>query len=52
MYILAIIGTAMLVEGLGEIDKARKKLKLRKNYMFIIDTWPSFKNAFSKIKTI
>ena len=24
MYILAIIGTAMLVEGLGEIDKARK----------------------------
>jgi uncharacterized protein len=26
MYILAIIGTAMLVEGLGEIDKARKKI--------------------------
>ena len=30
MYILAIIGTAMLVEGLGEIDKARKKIKIKK----------------------
>ena len=36
MYILAIIGTAMLVEGLGEIDKARKKIIIKKNYMFII----------------
>ena len=35
MYILAIIGTAMLVEGLGEIDKARKKLLTKKNYTFI-----------------
>jgi uncharacterized protein len=30
MYILAIIGTAMLVEGLGEIDKARKKIFVKK----------------------
>ena len=30
MYILAIIGTAMLVEGLGEIEKARKKIILKK----------------------
>ena len=30
MYILAIIGTAMLVEGLGEIDKARKKITTKK----------------------
>ena len=30
MYILAIIGTAMLVEGLGEIDKARKKILTKK----------------------
>ena len=30
MYILAIIGTAMLVEGLGEIDKARKKVLIKK----------------------
>tara|TARA_B110000263_G_C15214340_1_gene466775 strand:- start:357 stop:1085 length:729 start_codon:yes stop_codon:yes gene_type:complete len=30
MYILAIIGTAMLVEGLGEIDKARKKIIVKK----------------------
>ena len=30
MYILAIIGTAMLVEGLGEIDNARKKIVTKK----------------------
>ena len=30
MYILAIIGTAMLVEGLGEIDRARKKILVKK----------------------
>ena len=30
MYILAIIGTAMLVEGLGEIEKARKKTVIKK----------------------
>ena len=30
MYILAIIGTAMLIEGLGEIDKARKKIIIKK----------------------
>ena len=30
MYILAIIGTLMLVEGLSEIDKARKKIFVRK----------------------
>ena len=30
MYILAIIGTAMLVEGLGEIEKARKKIITKK----------------------
>tara|TARA_Y100000590_G_scaffold134859_1_gene154275 strand:- start:1036 stop:2121 length:1086 start_codon:yes stop_codon:yes gene_type:complete len=30
MYILAIIGTLMLVEGISEIDRARKKIVLRK----------------------
>jgi uncharacterized protein len=30
MYILAIIGTAMLVEGLSEIDRARKKIIIKK----------------------
>ena len=30
MYILAIIGTAMLVEGLGEIEKAKKKIIIKK----------------------
>jgi len=30
MYILAIIGTAMLVQGIGEIDRARKKIILKK----------------------
>jgi len=30
MYILAIIGTLMLVESLGEIDKAKKNLMIKK----------------------
>ena len=30
MYILAIIGTLMLVEGLGEIERARKKILIKK----------------------
>jgi len=30
MYILAIIGTAMLVEGVADIDRARKKIFLKK----------------------
>ena len=30
MYVLAIIGTAMLVQGIGEIDRARKKIFLKK----------------------
>ena len=30
MYILAIIGTLMLVESLGEIDKAKKNLSIKK----------------------
>jgi len=36
MYVLAIIGTAMLVQGIGEIDRARKKIVLKKNYIHII----------------
>ena len=30
MYVLAIIGTAMLVQGIGEIDRARKKIFFKK----------------------
>ena len=30
IYVLAIIGTAMLVQGIGEIDRARKKITLKK----------------------
>ena len=30
MYILAIIGTLMLVESLGEIDKAKKNIVEKK----------------------
>ena len=30
MYILAIIGTIMLVQGVGEIDRARRKVAVRK----------------------
>ena len=39
MYVLAIIGTAMLVQGIGEIDRARKKITFT-----LLDTWSSFKN--------
>ena len=35
MYILAIIGSLMLVESLGEIDKQRRNVLVKKNYMFI-----------------
>ena len=43
MYILAIIGTAMLVEGVAEIDRARKKIFLKKKItLTLLDTWPSF----------
>ena len=35
MYILAIIGTLMLVESLREIDRAKRNLIVKKNYMFI-----------------
>jgi len=48
MYILAIIGTAMLVEGLGEIEKAKKNYNLKKVIYSLLDTRPSTKNAFSK----
>ena len=45
MYVLAIIGTAMLVQGIGEIDRARKKIFLKKKITFtLLDTWSSFKN--------
>ena len=30
MYVLSIIGTLMFVQGIGEIDRARKKIVLRK----------------------
>ena len=36
MYILAIIGTLMLVQGVTELDRARKKIVQKKNYMNII----------------
>ena len=51
MYILAIIGTAMLVEGLGEIEKARKKILVKKklHVHYWIHGLP-FKMRFSKSK--
>ena len=36
MYILAIIGTLMLVESLNEIDRAKRNLVVKKKNMFII----------------
>ncbi len=53
MYILAIIGTAMLVEGLGEIDKARKKIVTKKKTSHtLLDTWFTFKNEIPKVKIV
>jgi len=51
MYILAIIGTAMLIEGLGEIDKARKKIFTKKklHVHYWIHGLP-FKMRFQKSK--
>jgi uncharacterized membrane protein YfcA len=51
MYILAIIGTAMLVESLGEIEKARKKIILKKKLH--VHYWIhglQFKMSFPKSK--
>jgi len=45
MYILAILGTFMLVQGVSEIDKARKKIVVRKKITpALLDTWTAFKN--------
>ena len=48
MYILAIIGTLMLVESLGEIDKAKRNLIEKKKFCrekkpscSLLDTWSS-----------
>ena len=51
MYILAIIGTAMLVEGLGEIDAARKKvIKKKKLHVHYWIHGLPFKMRFPKSK--
>ena len=43
MYLLAIIGTLMLIEGASEIDAARKKIILKKKTSHaLLDTWSSF----------
>ena len=53
MYILAIIGSLMLVESLGEIDKAKRNvLDKKKITCSLLDPWTSFKNEISKIKII
>ncbi len=53
MYILAIIGTLMLVESLGEIDKAKKKCCREKKITCpLLDTWTSIQNEISKVKII
>ena len=50
MYILAIIGTLMLVESLGEIDKKKKNvIEKKKITCSLLDTWPSIKNEISKV---
>ena len=51
MYILAIIGTMMLVQGVSEIDRARKKIILKKklHYHYWIHGLP-FRMRFKKSK--
>ena len=51
MYILAIIGTMMLVQGVTEIDRARKKIILKKklHYHYWIHGLP-FRMRFKKSK--
>ena len=40
MYVLAMIGTLMFLEGVKEIDRARKKIILKKKNTFsLLDTW-------------
>jgi len=36
MYLLAIVGTLMIIEGIKEVDQARKKILIKKNYTNII----------------
>jgi len=36
MYVLAMIGTLMLAEGVKEIDRARKKIFLKKKLHFAL----------------
>ena len=44
MYLLAIIGTLMLIEGAKEIDRARKKINLKtKTSHSLLDSRSSFK---------
>ena len=53
MYILAIIGTLMLVESLREIDRAKRNLSDKEKITrSLLDTWSSIKNEVSKIKII
>ena len=53
MYILAIIGTLMIVESLGEIDKAKRNIVVKKKITCsLLDTWSSIKNEISKVKII
>ena len=50
MYILAIIGTLMLVESIGEIDKTKRNVLVKKKITrSLLDSWPSIKNEISKI---
>ena len=49
MYLLAIIGTLMLLEGANEIDRSEKKIIMKKNYTHIIGSHGlPFKPRFPK----
>jgi len=53
MYILAIIGSLMLVESLREIDRAKRNIVVKKKITCsLLDTWSSIKNEIPEIKII
>ena len=46
MYVLAIVGSLMLRDGILEIDRIKKKIIIKKKITYsLLDTWTSFENA-------
>jgi len=48
MYVLAILGSFMLRDGILEIDRIKKKVIIKKNYILIIGYMDSLLECDSK----